>query len=166
MMHWYCAWLTPSRNTALGSGCICNSAFFLSKISTTSTQWVEQYRRLANEKIRKRAKIRNRYKFIQSSTTPDPGYQWESNKLTVRHHKLELRGQDYLQIYYSSASDTVLSKGTKPRWKNASWVESPALLNACQCDFLLFPDIELVNISAWNSIRALVVTSPMAYWHL
>ena len=24
---------------------------------------------------------------IQSSTTPDPGYQWESNKLTIRHHK-------------------------------------------------------------------------------
>ena len=23
---------------------------------------------------------------IQLSTTPDPGYQWESNKLTVRHH--------------------------------------------------------------------------------
>ena len=24
---------------------------------------------------------------IQSSTKPDPGYQWESNKLTIRHHK-------------------------------------------------------------------------------
>ena len=24
---------------------------------------------------------------IQSSTTPDPGYQWESDKLTVIHHK-------------------------------------------------------------------------------
>ena len=23
---------------------------------------------------------------IQSSTTPDPGYQWESDKLTVRHN--------------------------------------------------------------------------------
>ena len=30
---------------------------------------------------------------IQSSTTPDPGYQWESDKLTVRHHKREPRGQ-------------------------------------------------------------------------
>ena len=38
MMHWYCARLTPSRNTALGSGSFCNSDFFLSKISTTSTQ--------------------------------------------------------------------------------------------------------------------------------
>ena len=26
---------------------------------------------------------------IQSSTTPDPGYQWESNTLTIRHHKRE-----------------------------------------------------------------------------
>ena len=63
---------------------------------------------------------------IQSSTTPDPGYQWESYKLTVRHHKGGPRGQDNLQIYYSSASASVLSKGTEPRLKNASWVESPA----------------------------------------
>ena len=30
---------------------------------------------------------------IQLSTTPDPGYQWESDKLTVIHHKREPRGQ-------------------------------------------------------------------------
>ena len=30
--------------------------------------------------VSKGAKIRN---LIQSSTTPDPGYQWESDKLTV-----------------------------------------------------------------------------------
>ena len=46
---------------------------------------------------------------IQSSTTPDPGYKLESNKLLVRHHKREPRGQDNLQIYYSSASVQVLS---------------------------------------------------------
>ena len=28
-------------------------------------------------------------------TTPDPGYQWESNKLTIRHHKREPRGQPF-----------------------------------------------------------------------
>ena len=32
---------------------------------------------------------------IQSSTTPDPGYQWESDKLTVRHHKQKPRGQPF-----------------------------------------------------------------------
>ena len=26
---------------------------------------------------------------IQSSTTPDPGYQWESDKVTIRHHEQE-----------------------------------------------------------------------------
>ena len=36
---------------------------------------------------------------IQSSTTPDPRYQWESNKLTVRHHRRGLRSKDNLQIY-------------------------------------------------------------------
>ena len=30
---------------------------------------------------------------IQSSTTSDPGYQWESYKLTIGHHKRESRGQ-------------------------------------------------------------------------
>ena len=30
---------------------------------------------------------------IQSSTTPDPGYQWESDKLTARRHKREPRGE-------------------------------------------------------------------------
>ena len=54
-------------------------------------------------------------KSIQSSTTPDPGYQWERNKLIVRHHKRELRCQDNLQMYYSSASATVLSRGTELR---------------------------------------------------
>ena len=32
---------------------------------------------------------------IQSSTTPDPRYQWESVKLTVEHHKREPRGQPF-----------------------------------------------------------------------
>ena len=31
MMHWYWARLTPSRNTTLGSGSFCNSAFFSPK---------------------------------------------------------------------------------------------------------------------------------------
>ena len=52
---------------------------------------------------------------IQSGNTPDPGYQRESTKLTIRHHKRETRGQGNLQMYYSSASATVLSKGTEPR---------------------------------------------------
>ena len=29
---------------------------------------------------------------IQSITTPDPGYQWESDNFTMRHHKRESRG--------------------------------------------------------------------------
>ena len=30
---------------------------------------------------------------IQSSATPDPGYQWESDNVLIRHHKPEQRGQ-------------------------------------------------------------------------
>ena len=32
-------------------------------------------------------------KSIQSSTEPDPGYQWESYNVTIRHHKREPRGK-------------------------------------------------------------------------
>ena len=32
---------------------------------------------------------------IQSSTTPDPRYQWENDNVTIRHHKREPRGQPF-----------------------------------------------------------------------
>ena len=32
---------------------------------------------------------------IQSSTKPDPGYQWESDNVTIRHHKREPRDQPF-----------------------------------------------------------------------
>ena len=111
MMHWYCARLTPSRNTALGSGSSCNSAFFSPRHpppkrseSNNIVDWL-----MLSKKDGKYQES------TQSSTTPDQGYQWDSKKLLVRHHKREPRGQDNLQINYSSASATVLSKGTEPR---------------------------------------------------
>ena len=44
-------------------------------------------------KVSKGAKIRNRYNQVPHLT--QPGYQWESDKLTVRHHKQESRGQPF-----------------------------------------------------------------------
>ena len=32
---------------------------------------------------------------LQSSTIPDPGYQWENDNVTTRHHKRGLRGQSF-----------------------------------------------------------------------
>ena len=32
---------------------------------------------------------------IQSSTTPDQGYKWESDNFTIRLHKREPRGQPF-----------------------------------------------------------------------
>ena len=107
MIHLYCARLTPSRNTALGSGSSFNSAFFPPPQRSESNNigdWLMQSKKDGKDQ-----------ESIQSSTTPDPGYQWESNKLTVRYHKREPRGQGNLQIYYSSASAEVLPKGTEPR---------------------------------------------------
>ena len=106
-MNWLRARLTPSKNTALGSGSFCNSAFFSPKYPLPSNNigdWLIQSKKDGKDQ-----------ESIQSSTTPDPGYQWKSNKLTVRHHKRERKGQDNLQMHYSSAPATVLSKGTGPR---------------------------------------------------
>ena len=107
MMHWYCARLTPSRNVVV----FAIQLFFSPKYplrqrseSNNIGDWLIQSKKDGKDQ-----------ESIQSSTTPDPGYQWESNKLTVRHHRRELRSQDNLEIYYSSASATVLSKGTEPR---------------------------------------------------
>ena len=111
MMHWYCARLTPSRNTALGSGSFCISAFFPPKYPLRQRS---ESKNIGDWLIHSKKDGKDQ-ESIQSSTTPDPGYQWESNKLTVIHHRRELRSQDTLQIYYSSASATVLSKGTELR---------------------------------------------------
>ena len=107
MMHWYCARLTPSRNTALGSG---NFAIQLFSPKYPLRQRSES-KNIGDWLIQSKKDGKDQ-ESIQSSTTPDPGYQW---KLTVKHHRRELRSQDNLQIYYSSASATVLSKGTEPR---------------------------------------------------
>ena len=43
-------------------------------------------------KVRKRGKDQES---IELSTTPDPGYQWESDNVTIRHHKREPIGQPF-----------------------------------------------------------------------
>ena len=43
-------------------------------------------------KVRKRAKIRNRY---NQAPHTDQGYQWKSDDVTIRHHNQEPRGQPF-----------------------------------------------------------------------
>ena len=47
---------------------------------------------VGDHKVRKMGKDQEP---IQSNTTPDPGYQWESDNFTIRHHKREPRGQPF-----------------------------------------------------------------------
>ena len=70
MMHWYCARLTHLRNTALGSGSFCNSAFFslqnihyLNAVENNIGDWLIQSKKDGKDQ-----------ESIQSSTIPDPGY--------------------------------------------------------------------------------------------
>ena len=56
---------------------------------------------------------------MQAGTTPDPGYQWESNKLTVRHHKREPTSPHF--------------KSSKDRTIESSKTESPLQLLTLVC---------------------------------
>ena len=63
---------------------LCLSKIAISKARQYNECWLA---RCAMFKVRKRAKIKES---MQSSTTPDQGYKWESdNNFTIRHHKRE-----------------------------------------------------------------------------
>ena len=53
---------------------------------------------------------------IKSSTTPDPGYQWESDKLTVRHHKREPRGQPFPSMRPQGTYKTLVFVSVGRKW--------------------------------------------------
>ena len=63
-------------------------------------------------KVRKGAKIRNQYNQVQSSTTPDPGYQWESF-LFNGEQKNHNSSEDGIEKYVPH--DHLLSSLGKPR---------------------------------------------------
>ena len=52
---------------------------------------------------------------IQSSTTPDPGHQWESDNFTITYHKREPRGQPPKQTK-QQISSIYHSITTQPFW--------------------------------------------------
>ena len=99
MMHWYCPRLTPSRNTALGSGSFCG--FFFSP----------------KYPVPQRSESNNIGDLLIQSKKggEDQESIHQVPHLTQDTNGKVIRGQDNLQIYYSSASAIVLSKGTEPR---------------------------------------------------
>ena len=80
MMLWYCARLTPSRNTALGSGSFCNAAFF----SLKNIQYLNAASPTISVtgKVRKAAKIRNQYNQVPH-LTQDTNGQLTNSQLHV-----------------------------------------------------------------------------------
>ena len=67
MMHWYCARLTPLRNTALGSGSFCNSPFFTPKYPLPLSS---ELNNIGDWLIQSKKDVKDQ-ESIQSSTTPD-----------------------------------------------------------------------------------------------
>ena len=74
---------------------------------------------------------------IQSSTTPDPGYQWESDNFTFSHHKREPRGQPF-----------------PSRWPQGIW--DRRVLNIGHCCFLeqdtLSNVVSIFNLSRQKNV--------------
>ena len=74
-------------------------------IPNTDSQWSKQEAFFAHEtramngckslRIHESNKEGKDQELIQSSTTLDPGCQWESDSFTIRHHKREPRGQPF-----------------------------------------------------------------------
>ena len=54
---------------------------------------------------------------IQPSTTPDPRYQWESDNITIRHHKQEPRGQPFPSRWPQGINKQSAWKHNKTRQK-------------------------------------------------
>ena len=56
---------------------------------------LEMYERILSSFFLQSKKEGKDQESIQSSTTPDPGYKWESDNVTIKHHKREPRGQPF-----------------------------------------------------------------------
>ena len=59
---------------------------------------------------------------IHSSTTPDPGYQWESNKLTIRLHKREPRGQPFPSTWPQGINIQTRTKAYNKHKTEITWM--------------------------------------------
>ena len=72
---------------------------------------------------------------IQSSTTPELVYQWESDNVTIRHHKLSfflsLLVRSYLSITPGSANLKILIKIKKQHKKQNNTKKQNFWLNFC-----------------------------------
>ena len=55
---------------------------------------------------------------IQSSTTPDPGYLWVSENVTIRHYKREPRGQPFNQQAITKHQQTDVHESTTKQDRN------------------------------------------------
>ena len=55
--------------------------------------WDETHQQ--NKQPNKQSKKEGKDQKDQESIQSDPGYKWESNKLTIRHHKREPRDQPF-----------------------------------------------------------------------
>ena len=70
-----------------------------------------------NGLIQKSKKESKDQESIQSSTTADPRYQWESDNFTTRYHKLEPRVSPFLGGDHKASIDRRAQKHNKTRQK-------------------------------------------------
>ena len=74
---------------------------------TGSAQYIWSNESLSSTESKKEGKDQ---KSIQSSTTPDPGYPLESNKLTIRHHQMIANTSNNFVIFRIQKKNQHLTK--------------------------------------------------------
>ena len=68
---------------------VCNTSLAKSRFILKLIENTVDTDQMAPDESKKEGKDQE---LIQSSTTPEPGYQWESENFTIIHHKREPRG--------------------------------------------------------------------------
>ena len=78
-------------------------------------------------------------KSIQSSSTPDPGYQWESDNFTIRHHKRQPRGQPFPSRWPQGINKQTRTKALqKQDWNNINDWQKKHCLGTVSKNILLY----------------------------
>ena len=74
---------------------------------------------ILNTRLRGQSKKEGKdQELIQSSTTPGPGYQWESHKFTIRHHQREPKGQPFFSRWPQGINEQTQTKAKQKQVSN------------------------------------------------
>ena len=98
---------------------------------------------------------------IQSSTKPDPGYQWESDNVTNTHHKQEPRGQPFPSRWPQGINKQTCMKAKQNKKEIIKMIHKRSLTsidhNRQNVGPVMLGGKELKMLNFWNAIFQLMI---------